>query len=82
MRLLMFHNGGTRLLGVAREGAPDEIIATIAPAFGAAPRQFAFRNKRKMQLDWISPLWYRQEPPISCTMPPPIELRSFIYPSW
>jgi 2-keto-4-pentenoate hydratase/2-oxohepta-3-ene-1,7-dioic acid hydratase in catechol pathway len=30
MRLLMFHNGGTRLLGVAREGAPDEIVDVAA----------------------------------------------------
>jgi 2-keto-4-pentenoate hydratase/2-oxohepta-3-ene-1,7-dioic acid hydratase in catechol pathway len=39
MRLLMFHNGGTRLLGVAREGAPDEIIdvAAAANGSGAAP---------------------------------------------
>jgi 2-keto-4-pentenoate hydratase/2-oxohepta-3-ene-1,7-dioic acid hydratase in catechol pathway len=36
MRLLMFHNGGTRLLGVAREGAPDEIIDVAAAANGAA----------------------------------------------
>jgi 2-keto-4-pentenoate hydratase/2-oxohepta-3-ene-1,7-dioic acid hydratase in catechol pathway len=36
MRLLMFHNGGTRLLGVAREGAPDEIIDVAAAANGSA----------------------------------------------
>jgi 2-keto-4-pentenoate hydratase/2-oxohepta-3-ene-1,7-dioic acid hydratase in catechol pathway len=30
MRLLMFHDGGTRHLGVAREGAPDEIIDVAA----------------------------------------------------
>jgi hypothetical protein len=36
---------------------------------------FAVETIRKKQLDWISPLWYRQEPPISCTMTPPIELR-------
>jgi 2-keto-4-pentenoate hydratase/2-oxohepta-3-ene-1,7-dioic acid hydratase in catechol pathway len=35
MRLLMFHNGGTRLLGVAREGAPDEIIDVAAAANGS-----------------------------------------------
>jgi hypothetical protein len=34
-----------------------------APAFGAAPRQFAFRNKQKMQLDWISP------PVLDCKSP-------------
>ncbi|HEY8673184.1 MAG TPA: fumarylacetoacetate hydrolase family protein [Candidatus Dormibacteraeota bacterium] len=36
MRLLMFHNGGTRLLGVAREGAADEIIDVAAAANGSA----------------------------------------------
>jgi len=35
MRLLMFHNGGTRLLGVAREGAPDEIVDVAAAANGS-----------------------------------------------
>jgi 2,4-didehydro-3-deoxy-L-rhamnonate hydrolase len=35
MRLLMFHNGGTRLLGVAREGAPDEIIDVAAAGNGS-----------------------------------------------
>jgi 2-keto-4-pentenoate hydratase/2-oxohepta-3-ene-1,7-dioic acid hydratase in catechol pathway len=35
MRLLMFGNGQTRLLGVAREGAPDEIIDVAAAANGS-----------------------------------------------
>jgi 2-keto-4-pentenoate hydratase/2-oxohepta-3-ene-1,7-dioic acid hydratase in catechol pathway len=39
MRLMMFHNGGTRLLGLAREGAPDEIIDVAAAANGSGAAQ-------------------------------------------
>lgn len=37
MRLLMFQNGEARALGVARDGAPDEIIDVAAVANGSAP---------------------------------------------
>jgi 2-keto-4-pentenoate hydratase/2-oxohepta-3-ene-1,7-dioic acid hydratase in catechol pathway len=37
MRLLMFQNGQARALGVARDGAPDEIIDVAAVANGSAP---------------------------------------------
>ncbi|HVC05907.1 MAG TPA: fumarylacetoacetate hydrolase family protein [Candidatus Acidoferrales bacterium] len=36
MKLLMFQDGGTRLLGVARDGAPDEIVDVAAAAHGSA----------------------------------------------
>ena len=37
MRLLMFRNGQARALGVARDGAPDEIIDVAAAAGDSAP---------------------------------------------
>ncbi len=36
MKLLMFQDGGTRLLGVARDGAPDAIVDVAAAADGSA----------------------------------------------